>query len=106
MKIKHYCPKCKQEKELEGMTANIRAIWRYTFGEDYDFFKSKLEIERRNQWIFERIEIRKKMEELMIQIEKLEKNLLNNKTYREIIMLNNELGFWKARWDYKEKEKT
>lgn len=104
MKIKHYCPNCKREKEIEGMKNNMRVLWRRHFDEDYDFFKTKQQIKRRDDWIKEKIEIVQKMSELMQHSQFLEEKFMGNKDFIELRRINSELAFLKQRFDYREKE--
>lgn len=104
MKIKHYCPKCNLKKEVEGMTANLRSMWKYHFGEDYDFYKTNQQIKKRDEWIFEKVKILQQMNELQEKSEKIEDRFAGNKDFRELLKIQRELQFLKQRFDYNEKE--
>ncbi len=92
------------EKEVEGMTANLKAVWKYQFGEDYDFYKSIEEVERRNRWLVESIEVQKKLTELLNQAGKLEEKLYGNKDFREVKRLYQEAQLLQGRLDFNNKE--
>lgn len=102
MKIKYYCPECKSEKTIDGITNNIKALWEMQFGESYDFYKTNEEIEQRNRWAIERIKILKEMDLLNEKIAKLEDRLYKNKDFRDIKMLYQELNFLNQRFQYRD----
>jgi len=104
MNFKHYCPDCKQQRELTTIGEHIKAMWKYHFDEDYDFYKSQQQIEMQNKWLIEKLECFSKMQQLIEKSEELKKELYKYKEYKEFIIIQRDLGLLKQHYEYREKE--